>query len=119
MNTSSCVRRLPTTGNTALTPAVSRVAIGAWIFCWSEVLPAAKADCFELCQLRATALNGWCYDIFLVSSVASMVSLKHDPDLLKADIALSQNRVSRLSRELAEMKTEMKMNEAGVKSLQQ
>lgn len=54
-----------------------------------------------------------------MSSVTSNSSIKHDPDLLKADIALSKNRVARLSRELAEMKSEMRLNEAGLKSLQQ
>jgi len=47
------------------------------------------------------------------------MSHKHDPDLLKADIALGQNRLSRLQRELAEMKSQVRLNEAGVKSLQQ
>ena len=55
----------------------------------------------------------------LVSSVTSTSSIKHDPDLLKADIALSKTRVARLARELNDMKSEMKLNEAGVRTLQQ
>jgi len=55
----------------------------------------------------------------LVSSVASTSSIKHDPDLLKADIALAKNSLARLVREVAEMKTAYKLDEAGVKSLQQ
>lgn len=57
--------------------------------------------------------------IVAVSSVTSVTSIKHDPDLLKADIALAKNRVGRLGRELSEMKSQMKLNEAGVKTLQQ
>ena len=75
---------------------------------------------FESCSIIATSkLCCQCVVIFLVSSVTSTSSIKHDPDLLKADIALSKTRVARLARELNDMKSEMKLNEAGVRTLQQ
>lgn len=59
------------------------------------------------------------FPVVSVSSVTSAASIRHDPDLLKADIALAQNRLSRLRRELVEFKDHVKQNEAGYKSLQQ
>ncbi|EEB17221.1 myosin-2 heavy chain, non muscle, putative [Pediculus humanus corporis] len=52
------------------------------------------------------------------SSLCSNVSsTKYDPDLLKSDVALARNRVSRLKRELEQIKTEMTCTQRGVETL--
>lgn len=51
------------------------------------------------------------------SSVAS--SAKHDPDLLRTEVALAKTRVSRLKRELDQIQMEMRLKEDGLKTLEQ
>ena len=55
--------------------------------------------------------------VFSVNSTSSACSTKYDPDLLKADVALARTRVARLKRELEQIRTEMKYQEQGVKTL--
>lgn len=50
-------------------------------------------------------------------SSSSSVSTKYDPDLLKSDVALAQNRVSRLKRELEQIRAEMNSTQRGVETL--
>jgi protein KIBRA len=45
------------------------------------------------------------------------VSTKYDPDLLKSDVALARNRVSRLKRELEQIRAEMSCTQRGVDTL--
>ena len=45
------------------------------------------------------------------------MSTKYDPDLLKSDVALAHNRVSRLKRELEQIRAEMKSTKRGVETL--
>lgn len=44
-------------------------------------------------------------------------STKYDPDLLKSDVALARNRVSRLKRELEQIRAEMTCTQRGVETL--
>ncbi|KAJ3658274.1 hypothetical protein Zmor_010024 [Zophobas morio] len=50
-------------------------------------------------------------------SSASGVSTKYDPDLLKSDVALAKNRVSRLKSELEQIRNEMRYTQKGVDTL--
>ncbi|KAE8746785.1 hypothetical protein FOCC_FOCC006533 [Frankliniella occidentalis] len=50
-------------------------------------------------------------------SSSSSVSTKYDPDLLKSDVALAQNRVSRLKRELEQIRAEVTSTQRGVENL--
>lgn len=50
-------------------------------------------------------------------SSSSSVSTKYDPDLLKSDVALARNRVSRLKRELEQIRAEMSCTQRGVDTL--
>ncbi|RZC37858.1 Myosin tail 1, APG6, and/or AAA 27 domain containing protein [Asbolus verrucosus] len=50
-------------------------------------------------------------------SSASGVSTKYDPDLLKSDVALAKNRVSRLKSELEQIRNEMTYTQKGVDTL--
>lgn len=50
-------------------------------------------------------------------SSTSSVSTKYDPDLLKSDVALARNRVSRLKCELEQIRTEMTCTQRGVETL--
>jgi protein KIBRA len=52
----------------------------------------------------------------LYSSVSG-VSTKYDPDLLKSDVALAKNRVSRLKSELEQIRNEMRYTQKGVDTL--
>jgi len=54
---------------------------------------------------------------FVVCSSSSSVSTKYDPDLLKSDVALARNRVSRLKRELEQIRAEMSCTQRGVDTL--
>ncbi|KAG5886982.1 hypothetical protein JTB14_006623 [Gonioctena quinquepunctata] len=47
----------------------------------------------------------------------SNVSTKYDPDLLKSDVALAKNRVSRLKCELEQIRNEMTYTQRGVETL--
>jgi hypothetical protein len=53
----------------------------------------------------------------LVCSSSSSVSTKYDPDLLKSDVALARNRVSRLKQELEQIRAEMNCTQRGVDTL--
>ena len=53
----------------------------------------------------------------LVCSSTSSASTKYDPDLLKSDVALAKNRVSRLKRELEQIRAEMSCTQRGVETL--
>ena len=61
------------------------------------------------------------FSSFLVNSTTSLASsvtsTKYDPDLLRADIALGRERVTRLKRELAQVHSEMLHKEKGVETL--
>ncbi|KAG8272243.1 hypothetical protein J6590_044902 [Homalodisca vitripennis] len=50
-------------------------------------------------------------------SSSSSVSTKFDPDLLKNDVAHARNRVSRLKRELEQIRAEMSCTQRGVETL--
>ncbi|KAK3922478.1 Protein kibra [Frankliniella fusca] len=50
-------------------------------------------------------------------SSSSSVSTKYDPDLLKSDVALAQSRVSRLKRELEQIRAEVTSTQRGVENL--
>ncbi len=52
-----------------------------------------------------------------VNSTSSSVSTKYDPDLLKADVALAKNRVSRLKQELEQISTDVFYKEKGLETL--
>jgi len=54
---------------------------------------------------------------FTVNSNSSVGSTKYDPDLLKADVNLAKNRVSRLKHELEQIRAEMHYKEQGVETL--
>lgn len=53
----------------------------------------------------------------LVCSSSSSVSTKYDPDLLKSDVAMAKNRVSRLKSELEQIRNEMTYTQRGVDTL--
>lgn len=55
----------------------------------------------------------------LVCSSTSSVSTKYDPDLLKSDVAMAKNRVSRLKSELEQIRNEMTYTQRGVDTLTQ
>ncbi|XP_060530256.1 protein kibra isoform X2 [Cylas formicarius] len=50
-------------------------------------------------------------------STTSSVSTKYDPDLLKSDVAMAKNRVSRLKSELEQIRNEMNFTQRGVETL--
>ncbi|XP_011503552.1 PREDICTED: protein kibra [Ceratosolen solmsi marchali] len=50
-------------------------------------------------------------------SSSSSLSTKYDPDLLKCDVALARKRVSRLKRELEQIRAEMNCTQRGVDTL--
>lgn len=50
-------------------------------------------------------------------SSSSSVSTKYDPELLKSDVAMAKNRVSRLKRELDQIRNEMNCTQRGVETL--
>uniref|UniRef100_A0A8D8UYC3 Protein kibra n=1 Tax=Cacopsylla melanoneura TaxID=428564 RepID=A0A8D8UYC3_9HEMI len=50
-------------------------------------------------------------------SSSSSASTKYDVDLLKSDVALARDRVSRLKRELEQIRTEMNYTQRGVETL--
>lgn len=50
-------------------------------------------------------------------SSTSSVSTKYDPDLLKSDVAMAKNRVSRLKSELEQIRNEMTYTQRGVETL--
>ncbi|XP_022903657.2 protein kibra isoform X1 [Onthophagus taurus] len=50
-------------------------------------------------------------------SSTSSVSTKYDPDLLKSDVAMARNRVSRLKSELEQIKNEVTYTQRGVDTL--
>lgn len=52
----------------------------------------------------------------LYSSSSSLIT-KYDPDLLKSDVAHARSRVSRLKRELEQIRTEMNCTQRGVNTL--
>lgn len=54
---------------------------------------------------------------FTVCSSSSSLSTKYDPDLLKSDVALARSRVSRLKRELEQIRAEMNCTQRGVDTL--
>ena len=54
---------------------------------------------------------------FSVSSSTNSINSKYDPELLKADLALSKERVRRLKQELAQITSEISFTQRGVKTL--
>lgn len=55
--------------------------------------------------------------VSVCSSASSGVSTKYDPELLKSDVALARQRVSRLRRELEQIRAEMNSTQRGVRTL--
>ncbi|XP_048775157.1 protein WWC2-like isoform X3 [Ostrea edulis] len=64
-------------------------------------------------------LGGWKSSRTSLNSNSSVGSAKYDPDLLKSDVNLAKNRVSRLKRELEQIRAEMVYKEQGVETLAQ
>lgn len=62
-------------------------------------------------------LASWKSSHTSLNSNSSVGSTKYDPDLLKADVHHAKNRVSRLRRELEQIRTEMHYKEQGVETL--
>ncbi|OWF46020.1 protein KIBRA-like isoform X2 [Mizuhopecten yessoensis] len=62
-------------------------------------------------------LASWKSSRTSLNSNSSVGSTKYDPDLLKADVHHAKNRVSRLRRELEQIRTEMHYKEQGVETL--
>ncbi|XP_060062647.1 protein WWC2-like isoform X2 [Ylistrum balloti] len=62
-------------------------------------------------------LASWKSSRSSLNSNSSVGSTKYDPDLLKADVHHAKNRVSRLRRELEQIRTEMHYKEKGVETL--
>lgn len=52
-----------------------------------------------------------------VCSSTSSLSTKYDPDLLKSEVAHARDRVSRLKRELEQIRAEMTCTQRGVETL--
>lgn len=52
-----------------------------------------------------------------VSSSTTSISSKYDPELLKADLAVSKERVRRLKQELAQINSEISFTQRGVATL--
>ncbi|KAL1509063.1 hypothetical protein ABEB36_003862 [Hypothenemus hampei] len=50
-------------------------------------------------------------------STTSTISTKYDPDLLKSDVAMAKNRVSRLKSELEQIRNDMNFTQKGVETL--
>lgn len=55
--------------------------------------------------------------IVSVCSSTSSLSTKYDPDLLKSEVAHARDRVSRLKRELEQIRAEMTCTQRGVETL--
>ena len=55
--------------------------------------------------------------ILSVSSSTNSISSKYDPELLKADLAVSKERVRRLKQELAQINSEITFTQRGVATL--
>eukprot|EP00062_Callorhinchus_milii_P007421 gi/632949010/ref/XP_007889911.1/ PREDICTED: protein WWC3 [Callorhinchus milii] len=76
----------------------------------------------ELAQEEYQQLHDMCEDdrVSYVSSYSSSSSnTKYDPDQIKAEIAGRREALSRLKRELAQMKQELQYKEKGVETLQE
>ncbi|ELT89303.1 hypothetical protein CAPTEDRAFT_225766 [Capitella teleta] len=69
----------------------------------------------EVQNLNRTVASQWASSR---TSLNSTTSTKYDPDLLKADVALARNRVSRLNHEVAQADAEVKFSEQGLRTLQ-
>ncbi|XP_074650621.1 protein KIBRA-like [Tubulanus polymorphus] len=93
---------------------------------------AAKKEIYNVKQQRLTLAqdeylhlnetltqNGWKTSRTSLNSCSSVGSTKYDPDLLKADVALAKNRVSRLKREIEQIRAEMQYKQQGVDTLSQ
>lgn len=52
-----------------------------------------------------------------VCSSTTSISSKYDPELLKADLAVSKERVRRLKQELAQINSEISFTQRGVATL--
>lgn len=55
--------------------------------------------------------------LLAVCSSSSSLSTKYDPDLLKSDVAMAKDRVSRLKSELEKIRNEMTYTQRGVDTL--
>lgn len=58
-----------------------------------------------------------CFDLCLVYSSSSSISQRHDPELLKAELAMAKDRVWRLKRELLQINADITYTQRGVDTL--
>ena len=58
-----------------------------------------------------------CVDICAVNSVASSICSRHDPDVLRQEVAARKRHVQQLRRELEHMESEMQYAQHGVRAL--
>ncbi|XP_055679801.1 protein kibra isoform X2 [Lutzomyia longipalpis] len=84
----------------------------------------AKKEIFDVKQRRLMLaqdefnnLNAMAASRTSLYSSSSSISTKFDPELLKADLALSKERVRRLKRELAQITSEISFTQRGVDTL--
>uniref|UniRef100_A0A8C4J360 WWC family member 3 n=1 Tax=Dromaius novaehollandiae TaxID=8790 RepID=A0A8C4J360_DRONO len=81
-----------------------------------------KQQRFELAQEEYQQLHKMCEDdnrSFASSFSGFSANTKYDPYQIKAEIASRRDRLSRLKRELAQMKQELQYKEKGVETLQE
>lgn len=84
----------------------------------------AKKEIYDIKQQRLLLaqdeynhLNALATSRTSLCSSASSCSTKFDPDLLRADLVLAKERVSRLRKEMARIQTEMTYTQRGVETL--
>ncbi|PKU38645.1 protein wwc3- hypothetical protein [Limosa lapponica baueri] len=81
-----------------------------------------KQQRFELAQEEYQQLHKMCEDdsrSYASSFSGFSTNTKYDPYQIKAEIASRRDRLSRLKRELAQMKQELQYKEKGVETLQE
>ncbi|KAM7044319.1 protein WWC3 isoform 3-T3 [Molossus nigricans] len=81
-----------------------------------------KQQRFELAQEEFQQLHKMCEDdsrSYASSFSGYSTNTKYDPHQIKAEIASRRDRLSRLKRELAQMKQELQYKEKGVETLQE
>ncbi|KAM6151448.1 protein WWC3 [Rhynchocyon petersi] len=81
-----------------------------------------KQQRFELAQEEYQQLHKMCEDdcrSYASSFSGYSTNTKYDPHQIKAEIASRRDRLSRLKRELAQMKQELQCKERGVETLQE
>ncbi|XP_025026663.1 protein WWC3 isoform X1 [Python bivittatus] len=81
-----------------------------------------KQQRFELAQEEYQQLNKMCEDdshSYASTFSGFSTNTKYNPSLIKAEIASRRDRLSRLKRELTQMKQELQYKEKGVETLQE